>query len=53
LFYKDVSDTEFDGFTREEGEESDQENDEIEKNGEEGNETEELLSGIPKHLLSV
>nr|CAD2169784.1 unnamed protein product [Meloidogyne enterolobii] len=50
----DSSDTEFDGPTREDGEESEDENEDIMEQEDEGNETEELLSsGIPKHLLSA
>ncbi|KAF7635076.1 hypothetical protein Mgra_00005518 [Meloidogyne graminicola] len=48
----DNSDAEFDGPTIDEDSEDDDEN--TSKNLEdEGNETEELLSGIPKHLLSL
>ncbi|CAK5052904.1 unnamed protein product [Meloidogyne enterolobii] len=48
----DSSDTEFDGPAREDGEDSEDENEDIMED--EGNETEELmLSGIPKHLLSA
>uniref|UniRef100_A0A915LQC2 Uncharacterized protein n=2 Tax=Meloidogyne TaxID=189290 RepID=A0A915LQC2_MELJA len=50
----DSSDTEFDGPAREDGEDSEDENEDIMEQEEEGNETEELmLSGIPKHLLSA
>nr|CAD2175875.1 unnamed protein product [Meloidogyne enterolobii] len=50
----DSSDTEFDGPAREDGEDSEDENEDIMEQEDEGNETEELmLSGIPKHLLSA